>query len=127
MTYNDVMKKNISLISMVVILVLAGITHLVAPEVFMKAMPNYIPYHRFIIYFTGFTEILIAIGLLVPSLKKVSAYTLVAYFVAILPAHFHIALNGIEMFGYDSPYVLWGRTAFQLVFIYWAYSLSKQH
>lgn len=117
------MKKTSLLFVMVLILFSAGIVHLAAPKVFLKAMPDYIPFHIQLIYITGLIEIALGIGLLLKRTRKYAAYALMAYFVAILPAHIHVAVNDIPMFGYDSPYVLWGRTAFQVVFIYWAYKL----
>ena len=118
------MNKYASLIIMVLILFVAGVVHLASPSIFIKAMPDYIPYHTTLIYITGVIELILGIGLLLKRFRKLSAFALMTYFVAILPAHFHMALNDIPMFGYDSPYVLWGRTAFQLVFIYWAYKLK---
>jgi uncharacterized membrane protein len=48
----------------------------------------------------------------------------VAYFIAILPAHVHVAWNGIEMFGIRDPRLLWGRLVFQAVFVAAAYRLA---
>ena len=92
---------------------------------FIKAMPPYIPYHLECIYFTGWLEIAFALGLSRKNLRHVTSKLLVAYFIAILPAHIHVSVNQIEMFGVSSPILLWGRTLFQVVFIYWAYYCGK--
>ena len=44
--------------------------------------------------------------------------------VVILPAHFHVALHDIPMFGLRNPW-LWIRIPFQAVFIVWAWRLSR--
>ena len=104
----------------------AGTVHLVAPSVFMPAMPPYIPFHLEWIYFTGVLELMASIGLWIPRLKRLTAWSLSAYFVAILPAHLHVAIHKIPMFGIDQPALLWGRVLFQSVFIYGSYWLSKK-
>lgn len=108
------------------LLAAAGAVHLVAPEVFLPAMPPYIPRHREVILMTGLLELAAAAGLWVPRLRRLTAWCLVAYFVAIIPAHLHIAWNGIAMFGVRDPAVLWGRLAFQAVFVAAAYRLTRE-
>ena len=104
----------------------AGIVHIVAPSVFMPAMPPYIPFHLEWIYITGVLELMASIGLWIPRLKRLTAWSLSAYFIAILPAHLHVAIHKIPMFGIDQPALLWGRVLFQSVFIYGSYWLSKK-
>ena len=104
----------------------AGVVHLVAPEVFLPAMPPYLPGHLAIIYVTGGLELAAAVGLWVHRLRRLTAWCLVVYFIAILPAHVHVAWNGIEMFGIREPLLLWGRLVFQVVFVAAAYRLTRE-
>jgi uncharacterized membrane protein len=106
------------------ILLGAGLLHLVRPDLLLPAMPGYIPWHAFWIAFTGLIEIAAAIGLWIPPVARLTALCLVVYFVAILPAHFHVAMNDIPMLGLQNPW-LWVRIPFQLVFIVWAWRLSR--
>ena len=98
-----------------VLLAAAGV-HFVAPEFFSPSMPPAIPFHDFWIAFTGLLELLAAVGLWLPSLRRATSYCLMVYFVAILPAHFYVAMNDIPMFGLRNPW-LWIRIPFQAVFI----------
>jgi uncharacterized membrane protein len=109
-----------------VILGTAGVVHLVRPEVFLPAMPPYVPWHRPVILLTGVLELAAAAGLWIPRIARFTAWCLVVYFVAILPAHFHVAIHGIAMFGINDPALLWGRAAFQAVFIGAAYWLARK-
>ncbi|MFO0888395.1 MAG: DoxX family protein [Isosphaeraceae bacterium] len=109
-----------------VILATAGAVHLLRPEIFLPAMPPYIPCHRAMILLTGVLELAAAAGLWVPYLRTLAAWCLVAYFVAILPAHVHVSRNAIPMFGIRSPALLWARTAFQAAFVAAAWSLTRQ-
>ena len=102
------------------VLAVAGLVHLMEPAAFLPFMPPYLPAPLFLIYFTGVLELFAAMGLRSPALRRQAARGLVAYFLAIWPVHFHVALNAIPVMGFGSPAFLWGRTAFQLVFIAWA-------
>lgn len=108
------------------ILAVAGFIHLIRPEVFEPAMPTYLSAHRELILLTGGLELTAAIGLCLSPLRRITGYSLVAYFIAILPAHVHVAWNGIPMFGISHPALLWGRTAFQSVFILWAWQIARR-
>lgn len=107
------------------ILAVAGMVHLGYPALFLPAMPPWIPWHQPLILLTGALEIAAAAGLWIKPLARLSAWCLVAYFIAILPAHYHVATNSIPMFGISSPSLLWGRLAFQSAFIYAAYRLAQ--
>jgi uncharacterized membrane protein len=117
------MIQKLKIYVLALILFVAGIVHLIQPSVFLPAMPPYIPWHLEMIYFTGVVELVLALGIVLRKYRYWSSIILAIYFMAILPAHIHVAINGIPMFGIDNPYLLWGRTAFQAVFILWAFSL----
>lgn len=106
------------------IFILAGLLHLVKPSVFMIAMPSYLPWHLEIVLLTGVIELLLAIGLILKKYRYQSGILSALYLFLILPAHFHVSINQIPMFGIDHPLVLWGRTLIQFVFIYWAYQIG---
>jgi len=106
------------------VLVVAAGVHWLAPEVFLPSMPPGIPYHGFFVAFTGLLELLAAIGLWVPRLRRATGVCLCLYFLAILPAHFHVAMNDIPMFGLRNPW-LWIRIPFQAVFIAAAWILRE--
>ena len=108
-----------------IILFIAGLLHGVKPELFLVAMPPYIPSHLEIIFLTGVLEFALAAGLYFPHSRKRTALISCLYFIAILPAHIHVSLNQIPMFGVSSALLLWGRTLFQSVFIGWSYSIYK--
>ncbi|MEM9176854.1 MAG: hypothetical protein AAGC67_16655 [Myxococcota bacterium] len=106
------------------VLVVAAVVHGVAPEVFLPSMPPAIPFPGFWVAFTGGLELLAAVGLWVPRFRRATGTWLAIYFVAILPAHFHVALNDIPMFGLRNPW-LWIRIPFQAVFIAAAWGLRE--
>jgi len=104
-----------------VVLLVAGMTHFIFPEIYLPAMPDYLPSHLELIYLTGGIEIMLGFGLLFKPTYKACSILTILYFIAILPAHIHVSWNRIEMFGISSPVLLWLRTAMQTILIFWAY------
>ena len=107
------------------ILTVAGLLHLVAPRLFVPALPIIIPHPTEIIYITGILEILLAIGLMWRKTQDLSAKLSALYFILLIPIHIYVSFEGIEMFGISNQLLLWSRTLFQFVFIFWALSIQK--
>ena len=108
------------------VLLIAAVAHFLYPELFLPAMPPYIPWHQEVIFWTGALEIIFAFGLLYRRITNITSKLLALYFVAILPAHFHVSMHKITMFGVSNPYLLWGRTLFQSVLIFWAFKCQHK-
>lgn len=107
------------------VLAIAGAVHLLKPEIYLPVWPPYIPAALPLIYFTGVCELAAAVGIWKPSLRRITGWCLVVFFLAILPIHFHMALNQIPLFGMSHPLALWLRIPFQGVFLYLAYRLTR--
>lgn len=102
-----------------VFLIAAGANHFISPEIYAGMMPPWLPAPDLLHRLAGVAEIAGAIGLLVPALRRLAAWGLIALMIAIFPANLHVALTG-EMPGLDvAPWVLWARLPFQAVFIAW--------
>lgn len=108
-----------------VILLIAGVLHFLAPDLFLVAMPPYIPFHLEIIYLTGLVEIILSLCLVIKKTRRYAGFVSSMYFFLILPAHIHVSINEIPMFGISSPLILWGRTLFQSFFIYCGYRVGR--
>ena len=66
--------------------VFAGAMHFIKPKIFNRFIPNFLP--KLILNYTaGFIEIVIGIGLLIPSTSKNAALLMFALMVAFLPIH----------------------------------------
>ena len=91
-------------------------------------MPDFIPYKFELVYFTGIIEIAAAIGLLIPKLKVITAWLLIAFFILLLPANINAAINHIDYekgtFDGDGVGYLWFRVPLQILFIVWTYISS---
>lgn len=113
------------LLLLVLILTIAGLVHFMDPYAFANSIPLFVPYKLELIYLTGGLEWMLALGLLIKKFRTISAKITAIYFVLLIPIHLYVALFSIPMFGVSSPLLLWGRTLFQFVFIWWAWSLRK--
>jgi uncharacterized membrane protein len=73
----------------------AGIFHLVLPEALLSIMPDWVPFPRQAILLTGLCELAGALGLLVPSLRKIAGSGLALYAIAVFPANIRHAILDI--------------------------------
>lgn len=104
----------------------AGVMHFVKPDIFMRAMPAYLPYQLELVFISGAFEILGGVGLLAPypKLRRAAGFGLIALLVAVFPANINMALNP-QLFKEIAPIVLYGRLPLQLVLILWVYWASR--
>src|SRR5712691_11646054 len=82
----------------------------------VRMVPPWIRNPRAIVYFTGFCEVLGAIGLLVPTTRKVAAIALIVFFVAVFPANVRADRERLTLRGKPAT-PLWLRAPMQLLFI----------
>lgn len=69
------------------LLLLAGIAHLLKPQMYMKIMPGYLPAPRALVFWSGVAEVVCAVLLVVPVTQKLGAWSTVALLVAVFPAN----------------------------------------
>lgn len=112
-------------IAMAAMLVTTAIAHVVFAEGMSMMLPDVIPYRTGLVYLTGVLEAAAAIGLLIPTYRKLAAWLLIAFFVLILPANIYAAMNHVNLetatFDGDGPGYLWYRIPLQVFFIAWVY------
>lgn len=98
----------------------AGCLHLYLTAGFASIVPGWVPYPQATVIFTGLCEILGAVALWVPHLRKAAGLMLALYAVCVFPANIkhaldHIPVAGVVLgWGYHGP-----RLAFQPVLV-WA-------
>jgi uncharacterized membrane protein len=85
-------------------------------EDLIRMVPSWVPRPRAVVFITGIFEILGAIGLLLPSVQRVSGITLILFFIAVFPANVRAARAGVTLRGKPAT-PLWLRTPMQILFI----------
>ncbi|MBD3617147.1 MAG: DoxX family protein [Gracilimonas sp.] len=102
--------------------ILAGILHFIKPQVYSKIMPDYIPYHRAMVFISGVFEILGGIGFLVPALRIYAAWGLILLLIVVFPANIEMARKGYRKHGLTLyTWLLIARLPLQFVLIWWVY------
>ena len=112
-------------IAMAAMLVFTAIGHFAFSKGMAMMMPDVIPFKKAIVYLTGVIEIAAAIGLLIPSLRLLTGWLLILFFIAILPANINAAMKNIDYQKADNNgdgmNYLWFRIPLQIFFIAWVY------
>lgn len=94
-------------------------------------LPDFIPFRRGMIYFTGIIEIAAAIGIFVDRLRLLTGILLIVFFVLLLPANIYAACKHLnyETGTYDGKgiHYLWFRIPFQFLLIAWTYCFLVQY
>ncbi|MBA3946237.1 MAG: hypothetical protein H0X37_16940 [Herpetosiphonaceae bacterium] len=103
-----------------------GVLHLVAPEPFVTIVPHFLPEPLMLVYASGVCEIVGGIGLLLPPVRKVAGWGLIALYVAVFPANINMALNNTPIGGRHYPILLWLRLPLQGVLMAWAWWCSRE-
>jgi uncharacterized membrane protein len=103
----------------------AGSGHFLKPEFYVQIVPPGFPAPRLLVIVSGICEIAGGIGLLLPSVRKLAGWGLIALLIAVFPANIYMALHS-ERFGF-APWLLWARLPLQLVFGVWIWFVSFQN
>lgn len=114
--------KRIFQLVFAIAMVAIGALHFTNPEPFVRIVPDYLPYHLGLVYLSGFVEVLGGVGLLIPQISHVAAWTLAILFIAVFPANLYQAIDNIPVAAlpHDPP-LIWLRFPFQafLVALAW--------
>ncbi|MFT3696695.1 MAG: DoxX family protein [Kofleriaceae bacterium] len=109
-----------------VFMVAAGLNHFLSPAPYVGMMPSALPHPELLVQVSGVAEILGGLGLILPATRKLTAWCLIALFVAIFPANLNMAINHLPLGTHSVPtWALWARLPLQLVLIAWAYWFTR--
>jgi uncharacterized membrane protein len=116
----------VMLLVMGVFYVVAGLAHFVRPDFYLPMMPPWLPTHRELIFLSGVAEVLLGVAVLVPRLRRIAGWGIIALLIAIFPANLHIALHDVPVFGATQGAGIWNwvRLPLQAVLIAWAWSYT---
>jgi uncharacterized membrane protein len=105
---------------------LSGGFHFLAPQVYLKIMPPYLPAPTALVYLSGAAEMLGGAGLLIPSARRYAAWGLVVLLIAVLPANVYMATAHLAIPGVmGQSWAQWLRIPLQAPLIYWAWLYTR--
>ncbi|MDC0304124.1 DoxX family protein [Flavobacteriales bacterium] len=67
-----------------------GLKHFTDVDFFLSIMPDYIPWHKELVYLSGFFELLLALLLVNKPTRKYAAMALIALLLAVFPANIYL-------------------------------------
>jgi uncharacterized membrane protein len=104
---------------LVAFMVAIGVAHFVHPAPFVSIVPAFLPAPLVLVLVSGFFEVLGAVGLLVPRVRRAASWGLVLLYASVFPANLNMVVH--PELGQGIPlWALWARLPFQLLFITWA-------
>ena len=116
--------KKLVLFGLAAFFINVGVDHFVNPDFYLNIMPPSFPLHAEAVYISGFFGVAGGISLLIPRLRKIAGWGLVALLIAVYPANIYMAITP-QAFPDIPVTLLYVRLAFQFVFFYWAYSVTR--
>ena len=99
-----------------------GINHFVMTDLYLKAMPPYLPWHLALVYLSGIFEVVLGLALLVPRTRVIAGWGLIALLVAVFPANLQMYFDSPDASRIASLMRLPG----QLLLILWAYYYTRE-
>ena len=101
--------------------IFAGIMHFVKPRFYRPMMPPYIPWHNAMIALSGVAELALGVGLLIPSVRSLAAWGVIALLIAVSPVHIYMLQVRKEKFAKIPLWFLLARLPMQILLMVWAY------
>lgn len=125
--FKDKSYRELGAYSMAIFLVFFGLSHFYKQDELILMLPDFMPFPEVIIFITGIIEIILAVGLIFPTTRRLSGILIAIYFIAVLPANIYKAVNTVEISGtLSNDTMSWVRIFFQPIFIIWALYCSKE-
>lgn len=120
--WNVVLSANIA---MAIMLCFTALGHFMYTKGMVMMMPEFMPFKKGVVYFTGIAEVVLGIALLYTRFRHASGIILIVFFVLMLPANINAAIKHIDYqkgtFDGSGPAYLWFRVPLQILFIIWVY------
>ncbi len=115
-------KKKINLYVMALLYGLAGGNHFLNPANYYEIIPPYIGNEILVNNLAGIAELLLAAMLLIPSLRKLACFGIIAMLIAFLPAHIYMIQANCSGSFCLPEWLLWIRLLLlQPLLILWAW------
>lgn len=104
----------------------AGINHFVNPRFYVAIMPDYVPAHRELVFWSGVAEVIGGLAVLGERTRNPFArWWILGVLAAVYPANVHMALNPERYPKIPEP-ALWARLPLQLVAAWWAWRATAR-
>ncbi|MEO1348529.1 MAG: hypothetical protein AAFW84_06960 [Cyanobacteria bacterium J06635_15] len=112
-------------IAFAALFIFTGISHFALAEGMVQMLPEWVPGRYPIIYITGIMEIILGLGFLGPSGRRMSGLLTLTFLIAVLPSNIYAALNSVDFGGnINGPRYLFFRVPLQLFLLWWVWFMA---
>ena len=115
-------------LAMFLTLCFTALGHILFVRGMSMMIPPFIPFKTAMVYITGLLEIILGLALLFPSFRKTAGWSLIVFFILILPSNVYQALHHIDLqkgdYSGKGPEYLWFRIPLQFFLIGWVWYFS---
>lgn len=113
-------------LGMAVFIIFTGFSHFKFQKGMAMMIPEFIPARMFWVYFTGIIEIAAGIGLMIPSIRELTAMLLIIFYVLVFIANINSSKKNINIFKADFTgpgmvYLYKERIPMQIILIAWTW------
>ena len=113
-------------LGMAVFIIFTGLSHFKFQKGMAMMIPDFIPAKIFWVYFTGIIEIAAGVGLMIPSVREITAVLLIVFYVLVFAANINASKKKINIFkaDYTGPgmnYLYKERIPMQIILIAWTW------
>jgi len=113
-------------LGMAVFIIFTGFSHFKFQKGMAMMIPEFIPAKMFWVYITGVIEIAAGIGLMIPSIRELTAVLLIIFYVLVFIANINSSKKNINIFKADftgpgMSYLYKERIPMQIIFIAWTW------
>ena len=105
-------------------MVSAGVMHFLRPDLYLRIMPPYLPWHLELVYLSGIAELLLGIFLMIPRCRRWAAWGIIALLIAVFPANVYLYQHQEIL-----PVPSWlhlARLPLQGLLMLWAYWYTRE-
>ena len=82
---------------LIVFYFVAGVNHFIHPEFYLPLIPSYLPNPEAINWISGVLEIVLAIGVTIPTYRKNAVLLIIVMLIAFIPSHVYFIQEGACM------------------------------
>lgn len=111
-------------LGMSVFIIFTGLSHFKFQKGMTLMIPDFIPAKLFWVYFTGILEIAAGIGLMISSIREITAILLIVFYILVFFANINSSKKNVNIFkgDYSGPgmaYLYKERIPMQIILIAW--------
>lgn len=101
----------------------AGANHFISRRAYESIMPDYLPAHRELVFWSGVAEVIGGVAVLPAASRRVARWWLLGVLAAVYPANIHMAMHP-ERYERIPPPALWARLPLQFVCAWWVWKAT---